>query len=772
MRRPPLPPIIRFSSSSSSSSFSTKPKWNSNPNLRITHPVLSLVESCASMAQLRQIQAHMTRTGLIAHRFPASRVLAFCALADPGDIRHAELLFAQIPDPNAYIHNAMIRGYTRSNLPSAALSVFRCVIRKGAEMDGRTFVFGLKACERISGVSAGEELVHSYIETCDIDASINLMNALVDAYGKFGCIHYAREVFDAMGIKDVFSWTSMLNAYGKCGNLKLAMQMFESMPERNAVSWSSMIAAYSQANQPKEALDLFNEMIAKSVEPLDATLVSVLSACSQLGRLGLGRWIYEYYINGEKIKLSTKLANAFIDMYAKCGDVEAAARLFGEMLERDIVTWNSMIMAYATHDYFKESLVLFEKMTGSGIIPDDITFVGVLSACSHGGLVSEGQKHFKDMKLVYNLAPKAEHCGCMIDLLGKVGLLQEAFEMIKSMLREPDEAGWGAFLNACRMHGNVELGKWAGNKLLELDPGDSGIYVLLSQLYATKNRWDDVKKVRMMMREKGVKKTPGCSSMEVNGKFHEFFVADTSHVRSEEIYTTLRNIYLHLRWEARFALMEEAESFDGLHRVRMAWRRLQRVHFGHDGEDLHSMTRRWQFAHTTATMFPPELACFLGSSRATEPELAFASELASVAMLSSRFRACSLGLIQLFFKACFLFFRELASESDDELYVLLAKVDTEGPSDSSGCSITLDAAFTFPSSSASPKPNSLFGRRNSVIILYLSSALVRILEEEAEAEEEEEEERNYFTLLIDGFVHEEERGEERGVGKGDEIREC
>nr|CAD1819955.1 unnamed protein product [Ananas comosus var. bracteatus] len=465
--------------------------------------------------------------------------------AKNGILADAEKVFDEMRERDVVSWTTMIDAYTQNGHPDEALRLFYRMLLANIEPNEVTLITVLSAISQL-GILTLAKLVHSYIETCDIDASINLMNALVDAYGKFGCIHYAREVFDAMGVKDVFSWTSMLNAYGKCGNLKLAMQMFESMPERNAVSWSSMIAAYSQANRPKEALDLFDEMIAKSVEPLDATLVSVLSACSQLGRLGLGRWIYEYYINGEKIKLSSKLANAFIDMYAKCGDVEAAARLFGEMLERDIVTWNSMIMAYATHDYFKESLVLFEKMTGSGIIPDDITFVGVLSACSHGGLVSEGQKHFKDMKLVYNLAPKAEHCACMIDLLGKVGLLQEAFEMIKSMLREPDEAGWGAFLNACRMHGNVELGKWAGNKLLELDPGDSGIYVLLSQLYATKNRWDDVKKVRMMMREKGVKKTPGCSSMEVNGKFHEFFVADTSHVRSEEIYTTLRNIYLHL----------------------------------------------------------------------------------------------------------------------------------------------------------------------------------------------------------------------------------
>ncbi|KAJ0977013.1 hypothetical protein J5N97_012487 [Dioscorea zingiberensis] len=629
----------------------SKPKrrWNSNHNLVITNQTLVTMESCCSMAELKQIQARMTRTGLISHCFPASRVLAFCALSDPPQMHHARLVFAQAPQANTFMYNTMVRGYTRSRLPSMALLYFLALMRERVEPDARSFVFALKACEQFASVSSGEGvhslvcklgfefhlvvgngLVHFYaehgrvgcawkvfdgilerdvfswttmidgyvrnglaheafrmfslmlasdvrpnevtmisvlsacsqigvlnlgksahaiMEKSDFDISVNLLNALVDMYGKCGCVDFARKVFDGMGIKDVFSWTSLLNGYAKSGDLVFARRIFDEMPERNAVSWSSMIAGYSQANQPEKALNLFDEMVAASVEPIDATLVSVLSSCAQTGQLDLGRWIYDHYVLEKQIKIGVKLANAFIDMYAKCGALSAAAELFNEMPERDVVSWNSMIAGYAIHGHGEEALSLFEQMKSKGVLPDDITFVSVLSACNHSGLVAKGRKHFEDMKMVFGIEPRAEHYACIIDLLGRFGLLEDVFELVKRMPMEPDEAGWGAILNACRIHGNVELGTCAGNKLLGLDPGDSGIYVLLSNLYASGENWNEVKKVRRMMRERGVKKTPGFSSIEVDGKFHEFFAADKSHILSEQIYTILDVLYMQLRRE-------------------------------------------------------------------------------------------------------------------------------------------------------------------------------------------------------------------------------
>ncbi|OEL24344.1 Pentatricopeptide repeat-containing protein [Dichanthelium oligosanthes] len=625
-----------------------RPAWNTNRNLVVTHPLLCLLERCDSFRRLLQLQALLTVSGLAAQRFPASRILAYCALSDPPRLAHAAAVLAQCAEgPNAYMLATMMRGFLRAGLPARAVALFRRVLRHRLPADARTIVFALKAAETAApspgeavhcvalkrgflsqSVLVGNALVHVYtssmsfpdarnvfnempdrdvvswttlvdgyargglpdeawrvfcrmvvtegmrpngvtlvaaasavgqmgllglgrtvhrcVAASGVGAGVNLENALVDMFGKCGCLASAKEVFDGMVAKDVYSWTSMVSAYAKCGDLESAVQLFEEMPSRNTVSWSCMIAAYAQANQPDEAVRMFNDMIAAGVEPIDATLVSVLSVCAQLGCLDLGSWLYETYIVTHKVGLTVNLGNAFIDMFAKCGDVGAASRLFGDMEERNLISWNSVIMAHALHGQSEEALHLFQQFKETGIFPDEITYIGVLSACSHSGLVSEGQRHFKEMKVVYGIEPRAEHYACMIDLLGKVGLVEEAFEVARSMPIGADVAGWGALLNACRMHGNVEIGECAADKLAELDPSDTGIYVLMSQIYASKSKWDQVKMLRTVMKDRGIKKNPGCSSIEVDGKFHEFLAADVSHVHSEDIYAALTNIYIHL----------------------------------------------------------------------------------------------------------------------------------------------------------------------------------------------------------------------------------
>ncbi|KAK9290955.1 hypothetical protein L1049_009135 [Liquidambar formosana] len=647
--KPLLSPLIRISSPQRSTPLlssipSRKPKWSSTSNLIITNPTLLIMESCTTMFQLKQIQAHMTRTGLIFHLFPVSRVLSFCALSDSGDIHHAHLLFAQIPEPNIYIWNTMIRGYCKARFSEMGFFLFRRMVRERVEMDERSFVFALKACQQFptifegnsvhcriykvgfvshllvqnglihyyadhgcmsfarqvfdessmrdvvswtsmidgygqencpdeamklfdsmlsSGVEPNEvtmitvlsacsrkgdlvlgKSIHEYMKRKNVNCSINLLNALLDMYVKCGCLVTAREIFDKMETKDAFSWTSMVNGYAKCDDLANARKLFDEMPHRNVISWNAMIAGYSQNNQPNEALELFHDMVKAGMVPIGSTLVCVLSACAQSGCLDLGQWIHHYYVDENRIQLSVTLANAFIDMYSKCGNIDAAAEVFHKMLERDLVSWNSMIVGYASHGHAEQALVLFKQMTRMKFKPDDITFVGVLSACNHGGLVTEGWEYFRNMKGNFGLEPKVEHYACMIDLLGRIGLLAEAYDLITRMPMGPDEAAWGALLNACRMHGNVELGMLAANKLMDLDPKDSGIYVLLANICAKGRRWGDVKMVRSMMRERGIKKTPGRSLIEVEGEFHEFLVADESHPLSEEIYEVLNEMIL------------------------------------------------------------------------------------------------------------------------------------------------------------------------------------------------------------------------------------
>ncbi|RYR51611.1 hypothetical protein Ahy_A06g026589 isoform A [Arachis hypogaea] len=542
---------------SSVSLSSEQSKWNPSTNVVITNPTLVAMESCSTMRQLRQIQARMIRTGLMDHTFPASRALAFCALSDSGDVRYAHAVFDRIEQPNTFMWNTMIRGYSRANVPAMAFSFFLRMLRQLSEMDCRTFVFSLKACEQFSGSVEGESKgdlvmgrsIHEDIARKNVRHTLSLNNALLDMYVKCGSLMAARELFDKMEIKDVFSWTSLVNGYAKCGDLESARRFFDQTPHKNVVSWNAMIAGYSQNNKPKESIKLFREMIAAGMVPSEHTLVSVLSACGQLSCLNLGHWIHHHFVNEKRVHLSVTMGNAIIDMYAKCGSIDAAAEVFKVMPVRSLISWNSMIASYAAHGRAKQAIVVFDQMVSMGFRPDDVTFVSLLTACSHGGLVSEGQEYFDTMETKYGVKPKREHYSCMIDLLGRTGLLEGAYKLITSMPMQPCEAAWGALLNACRMHGNVELAKLSAGNLMRLNPEDSGTYILLANICANDRNWGDVRRVRSLMRDKGVKKIAGHSLIEIQGEFKEFLVADESNTQSEEIYKVLDLIYLLAKLE-------------------------------------------------------------------------------------------------------------------------------------------------------------------------------------------------------------------------------
>ncbi|MED6130461.1 hypothetical protein PIB30_000961 [Stylosanthes scabra] len=575
------------------------------------------MESCSTMRHLRQIQARMTRTGLMDHTFPASRVLAFCALSDAGDIRYAHALFDRVEHPNTFMWNTMIRGYCRANFPTMAFSFFLRMLRQLSEMDCRSFVFALKACEQFSGSVEGE-LVHCLIRKTGFDSELLVRNGLLHFYAERGWLKRARQVFDESSERDVVTWTTMIdgyvgnkfsdaalelfglmlrsgvqpnevtfiavlwacsqkgdlvtgksihedidrknvrrtlslnnalldilvNGYAKCGDLESARRFFDQTPHKNVVSWNAMIGGYSQNNKPKESLKLFHEMITAGVVPSEHTLVSVLSACGQLSCLNLGHWIHHHFVNEKKVHLSVTMGNAIINMYAKCGSIDAAAEVFKVMSVRNLISWNSMIASYAAHGRAKQAFSVFDHMVSMGFKPDDVTFVSLLTACSHGGLVSQGQEYFNTMETKYGVKPKREHYSCMIDLFGRTGLLEEAYKLIMSMPMQPCEATWGALLNACRMHGNVKLAKLSAANLLRLNPEDSGTYVLLANICANDRNWGDVRKVRSLMRDKGVKKIAGHSLIEIEGEFKEFLVADESNPQSEDIYKVLDEIYL------------------------------------------------------------------------------------------------------------------------------------------------------------------------------------------------------------------------------------
>ncbi|KAL7084506.1 hypothetical protein ACP275_14G226900 [Erythranthe tilingii] len=434
--------------------------------------------------------------------------------------------------------NCLINGYARSGRGKEALRVFR-EMERGSDVapDEVTMIGVVTACTNLEDSNLGHEF-HRYIIDRRLNMTVPLTNALLDMYVKCGDLEEAKELFEKMEEKTMVSWTTMVAGCAKSGQLDLARKLFDEMPEKDVVPWNAMISACVQSHRAKEALSLFHEMQELNIEPDEVTMVSCLSACSQLGALDVGIWIH-HYIEKHNLFLNVALGTALVDMYAKCGNIKKAIQVFHEIPGRNALTFTAMIGGLALHGDAKHALSCFLEMIDSGLVPDEVTFLGILTACCHGGLVEDGRRIFSQMSSKFKISPKIKHYSCMIDLLGRAGLLKEAIELLESMPIEADAVVWGAMFFACRMHKNIELGERAAMRLLELDPSDSGIYVLLANMYVERNMWEKAGEVRKMMRERGVDKTPGCSSIEVDGNVYEFIVRDKSHSRSKEIYESL-----------------------------------------------------------------------------------------------------------------------------------------------------------------------------------------------------------------------------------------
>lgn len=346
----------------------------------------------------------------------------------------------------------------------------------------------------------------------------------------------------------VFVQNSLVHMYAACGHAESAHKVFGLMPERDLVAWNCVINGFALNGRPNEALVLFRDMSLEGVDPDGFTMVSLLSACAELGALSLGTRVHVYML---KVGFTSNLHanNALLDLYAKCGSIRDAQQVFNEMEERNVVSWTSLLVGLAVNGFGDEALELFKELERERLVPSDITFVGVLYACSHCGMVDEGFNYFRRMEEKYGIVPKIEHHGCMIDLLGRAGLVKEAYEYIQSMPLQSNAVIWRTLLGACTIHGHLALGEVARTQLQQLEPGHSGDYVLLSNLYASERRWSDVQKVRKTMLSEGVRKTPGYSLVELGNRVYEFIMGDRSHQQSEEIYAMLAEITKLLRLE-------------------------------------------------------------------------------------------------------------------------------------------------------------------------------------------------------------------------------
>ncbi|XP_031096817.1 pentatricopeptide repeat-containing protein At1g31430 [Ipomoea triloba] len=436
-----------------------------------------------------------------------------------GELGYAESMkkvFDELPNRDSVSWNVLISGYVRCSRFQEAIRVYRMMGQEGSiKPEEATVVSTLSACTALKKLELGKE-IHQYVSK-ELGYTIRIENALVDMYCKCGCLSEAGQIFNAMSTRNVMSWTSMVSGYVSCGQLDEARDLFERSPVKDLVLWTAMINGYVQFNLFEYAMTLFQAMQMQRIKPDKYTLVSLLKGCAQVGALDQGEWIRNYIIqNG--IVIDAVVGTALMEMYSKCGCLEKSLEIFYELREKDAASWTSIICALAMNGDTGKALELFSQMLQAGIRPDDITFIGVLTACSHGGLVEEGRGYFDSMTRIYGIEPSLEHYGCLIDLLGRAGLLNEAEHMISTIPNKDNKIVvtlYGALLSACRIHGDVDMGERIVKMLMEIESSDSSTHTLLANMYASANRWEDVSKVRKNMKALHVKKLPGSSSIEV-----------------------------------------------------------------------------------------------------------------------------------------------------------------------------------------------------------------------------------------------------------------
>lgn len=459
-------------------------------------PNLSLLaDRCATARTLARVHAAMLVSGRLAEdAFAASRLLAAYAALSPDPAAAALALLSNLPcAPNSFMLNTTLRVLASSPDPAAAFPFFSRLRVTGAFAPGRhTFPFLLKAAASLPLPLPVTEQLH----------------ALAVRHG----VHL-----------DAYVANGLVRAYSVAGRLRTARRVFDEMPERNAAVYTTMVSTYAQNGQHEDAMAAFHEMVCMGFEPCGATLASVLSACarSASGGLKMGRHVHDLMV-ARGVPVGTILGTALVDMYVRNGAIEEALAAFDGLPERRVPSaWNALISGLAHHGYSECALDFFRRMQWEGVPPNATTLVGALSACSHPGLLDEARQLFRSMEKDFGIAPGIQHYGCMVDLLGRAGLLSEAEDMIRGMSCEADTVIWGALLTACKNHGGIEIAERAAVEMLKLDPSNHGVYVVLSNLYAEAGRWQDVDKLRKEMKGARLSKIPGASAVDGDGSLEQ-----------------------------------------------------------------------------------------------------------------------------------------------------------------------------------------------------------------------------------------------------------
>ncbi|GMH08388.1 hypothetical protein Nepgr_010228 [Nepenthes gracilis] len=462
---------------------------------------------CASLADARRLLNEMHEKNIVSWNVMLN------GYSKAGFVDSARDLFERIPERDVVTWGTMIDAYLQMDGLSEALMLYCAMLRTGLGPNDVMIVDLVSACGQVMAICEGQQL-HAAIVKTGFDCLDFIQSTIIHFYAACHKIDLACLQFELASKDHLTSWNALMAGFIRNGMIERAGKIFKEMPERDVFSWSSMISGYSQSAQPTMALELFHDMMAAGVQPNEITMVSVISAIASLGTLKEGVWAHEF-IKSNSIPLNDNLGAALIDMYAKCGSVSSALEVFNQIQDRtsSVSPWNAIICGLAIHGHANLSLKIFMDLQRVNIEPNSITFIGVLTACCHGGLVEAGKGYFKIMKNLYKIDPNIKHFGCMVDLLGRAGQLQEAEEMIRSMPMKADVVIWGTLLAACRTHGNAEIGARAADSLVRLDASHGASRVLLSNLYADAEKWEDAFLARRSLPGQTMTRLPGCSGV-------------------------------------------------------------------------------------------------------------------------------------------------------------------------------------------------------------------------------------------------------------------
>ncbi|THG03368.1 pentatricopeptide repeat-containing protein At5g40410, mitochondrial [Camellia sinensis] len=480
----------------------TSRQFHADPTVQ---SLVSAVNFCSSTPLCRKIHAQVIKSLNYRDGFIGDRLVSIYAKF--GCLDDAQILFDEMPNKDLVSWNSLISGFSRrGDLGKCLSSLCRMRSDMGMAPNEVTLISTISACTNTGAVDEGN-YIHGLAVKMGLLSETKVVNALINMYGKFGY-------------------------------LDLASQLFKAVLVPNVVSWNSVLAIQIQNGFPEDGIEVFKLMSRAGLKPDQATVVTLLQGCADLGVGKLADAIHAYIFTCG-LESDIPISTALLRFYAKSGRLHASYEIFREMKNPDRIAWTAMLAGYAVHGYGRGAIEFFDLMVKKGVEPDHVTFTHLLSACSHSGLVKEGRKYFEIMSSVYKVEPRLDHYSCMVDLLGRAGLLKDAHVLIESMPMEPNSGIWGALLNACRIYGDIELGNEVAERLFALNPSDSRNYIMLSNIYSAAGQWSDASKVRLLMKERGFVSNPGCSFIEHRSKIHRFVVGDQTHPDSDKIHKKL-----------------------------------------------------------------------------------------------------------------------------------------------------------------------------------------------------------------------------------------